>query len=134
MNKQKLFNKEDYILFIDSISIKASKIIKNKSLDLQKRAYNRVTTILYIFVSSCSSFLSHVNSHDAPEGRKLIESIYSKNNNYLLMDRVYEDDKTFDLAEAPSFYIVVSPKKIVSYLGVTIDTFINIAILSNDIF
>ena len=29
------------------------------------------------------------NFHDTPEGRKLIESIYPKNNGYLLIDRPY---------------------------------------------
>ena len=48
------------------------------------------------------------NSHDAPEGRK---SIYSKNNNYLLMDRAYEDDKTLALAKEHGFNAVVPPKK-----------------------
>ena len=54
--------------------------------------------------------LSPDNSHDAPEERKLIESIYSKNNNYLLMDIAYEDDKTLTLAK-DGFDIVVPPKK-----------------------
>ena len=55
--------------------------------------------------------LSPGNSHDAPEGRKLIESIYPKNNNYVLMDRAYEDDKTIALAKAHVFHPVVPPKK-----------------------
>ena len=42
--------------------------------------------------------LSAGNSHDAPEGRKLIKSIDSKVARYLLMDRAYEDDKTRALA------------------------------------
>ena len=40
------------------------------------------------------------NSHDAPEGRKLIKSIYPKNDSYLLIDRAYDNDKTLDLAKA----------------------------------
>ena len=55
--------------------------------------------------------LSPGNFHDASEGRKLIESIYSKNNNYLLMDRAYEDDKTLALAKDHGFNTVVPPKK-----------------------
>ena len=55
--------------------------------------------------------LSPGNSHDAPEGRKLIESIYSKNNNYLLMDRAYENDKTLALAKAYGLKTIVPPKK-----------------------
>ena len=46
-----------------------------------------------------------------PEGRKLIESTYPKNNNYLLVDRADEDDKTIALAKAHSFNVVVPPKK-----------------------
>ena len=38
------------------------------------------------------------------------ESIHSKNNNCLLMDRAYEDDKTLTLAK-DGFDIVVPPKK-----------------------
>ena len=55
--------------------------------------------------------LSPGNSHDTPEGRKLIESIYSKNNNYLLMDRAYEDDKTLALGKNHGFKTVIPPKK-----------------------
>ena len=42
--------------------------------------------------------LSAGNKHDAPEGRKLISSIYSEDSHYLLMDRAYEEDKTRELA------------------------------------
>ncbi len=41
----------------------------------------------------------------------LIKSIYSKNNNYLVMDRAYEDDKTLALVKNYWFRIVVLPKK-----------------------
>ena len=73
---------------------------------------NKVTPMLHIFMSGVFR-LSPGNSHDAPEGRKLIESIYSKNNNYLLMDRAYEDDKALALALAKNhgFKTVVPPKK-----------------------
>ncbi len=55
--------------------------------------------------------LSAGNRHDAPEGRKLIESIFSENKHYLLMDRAYEDDKTRSLASNHGFFPVVPPKK-----------------------
>ena len=55
--------------------------------------------------------LSPDNSQDAPEGRKLINPLYFKNNNYLLMDRAYEDDKTLALAKNHGFKTVVPPKK-----------------------
>ena len=50
--------------------------------------------------------LSPGNSHDATEGRKLIESIYPQNDSYLLLDRTYEDDKTIALAKAYYFHAV----------------------------
>lgn len=55
--------------------------------------------------------LSAGQKHDAPQGRKLIESIYSDNNHYLLMDRAYEDDRTRTLAVQQGFIPVVPPKK-----------------------
>ena len=55
--------------------------------------------------------MSHGNPNDAPEGRKLIKSIYLKNNSYILIDRAYEDDKTIVLAKAHGFRPVVPPKK-----------------------
>ena len=64
-------------------------------------------------IVSCSVVfrLSPGNSHDAPEGKKIIESIYPKNNSYLLTDRVCEDDKTTALAKAHGFHLVVHSKK-----------------------
>ena len=140
MKKQKLLNNDNFIFFIDSTSIKVSPDA-NKNKNNQKQSIGRskggLTTKLHLCcTSSCPVVfrLSPGNAHDAPDGRKLIESIYSKNNNYLLMDRAYEDDKTLDLAKNHGFKTVVLPKKkIVSHLGVMINTFINIAILSNDI-
>ena len=137
MQKQKLINEEDYIFFIDSTSIKMSPDAnKNKNNQKQNigRPKGRLTTKLHLCcISSCPVVfrLSPGNSHDAPEGRKLIESIYSKNNNYLLMDRAYEDDKT--LAKNHGFKTVVPPKKIASYFGTVINSFINNVMISNDI-
>lgn len=45
------------------------------------------------------------------EGRKLIETICSEDNHYLLMDRAYEDDKTRSLAMENRFIPVVPSKK-----------------------
>lgn len=55
--------------------------------------------------------LSAGNKHDAPEGRKLISSIYSEDSHYLLMDRAYEDDKTRELAVKQGFVPIVPPKR-----------------------
>lgn len=54
--------------------------------------------------------LSAGNSHDAPEGRKLIESIKTVQSCHLLMDRAYEDDATRQLAARQGFTPVVPPK------------------------
>ena len=117
MKKQKLLNEEDYIFFIDSTSIKVSPDA-NKNKNNQKQSIGRskggLTTKLHLCCTSSYPVvfrLSPGNSHDAPEGRKLIESIYSKNNNYLLMDRAYEDDKTLALAKNHGFKAVVPPKQ-----------------------
>ena len=87
---------------------------KNNHEQHIRRSKNGLTTNLQLScTSSCPVVfrLSPGNSHDAPKGRKLIESIYSKNNNYLLMDRAYEDDKTLALAKNHGFKTVVTPKK-----------------------
>ena len=117
MKKQKLLNEEDYILFIDSTSIKVSPDA-NRNKNNQEQSIGRskegLTTKLHLCcTSSCPVVfrLSPGNSHNAPEGRKLIESIYSKNNNYLLVHRAYEDDKTLVLTKDNGFKIVVPPKK-----------------------
>ena len=73
-----------------------------------------LTTKLHLCCASDRyAFVFHLsagNQHDAPEGRKLIETIRSENNHNLLMDRAYEDDKTRVLAEEHGFNVVVPPK------------------------
>ena len=76
--------------------------------------------------------LSPGNSHDTSEKRKLMESIYPKNNNYHLMIQAYKNDKTLALAKANGFHSVVLPKKIVNTLDYTINNFTNNAIILND--
>ena len=73
----------------------------------------RITKLHLRCTASCPVVfrLSPDNFHDTPEGRKLIESIYPKNNSYLLMDRAHEDYKTLALAKAHGFCTVVPPKK-----------------------
>ena len=87
---------------------------KNKNNQEQSIGHSKggLTTKLHLCcTSSCPVVfrLSPGNFREAPEGKKLIESIYSKNNNYLLMDRAYEDDKT--LAKNHGFKAVIPPKK-----------------------
>ena len=115
IKKQKLLNEDDYIFFMDSTGIKVSPDA-NKNKNNQEQSIGRskggLTTKLHLcYTSSCPVVfrLSPSNFREAPEGRKLIESIYSKNNNYLLMGRAYEDDKT--LAKNHSLKTVVPPKK-----------------------
>ena len=67
--------------------------------------------------------LSPGNNHDAPEDRKLISNIHSDYDNFLLMDRAYEDDKTRQAVKESGFIPVVPPKK----LGFMILNFINAA-------
>lgn len=85
-------------------------LIKDKAPDLQNVNNNEVAPVLRIFMPSVV-LLFPGNSHDTSEGRKLIESIYAKNNNYLLIDRAYEDDKILDLVKDSGFCTIVSSKK-----------------------
>ena len=54
--------------------------------------------------------ISPGNNHDAPEGRLLLEEIFSEDDHYLAMDRAYEDNATRELAEQQGFIPVVPPK------------------------
>ena len=67
-----------------------------------------------------------------PLKKKMIGLIYPKNNNYLLVDKAYEDDKTIALAKAHGFITVLHLKKIVNLIGFMINNFINSEILLND--
>ena len=78
--------------------------------------------------------LSAGNKHDAPEGRKLIESFYSEDKHYLLMDRAYEDNETRELAVKQGFVPVVPPKRNRKILGNMIRNFTSVAMKLNDIF
>ena len=59
--------------------------------------------------SMCSS--SAGNKNDAPEGRKLIDRIYSGDKHYLLADLAYEDNETRKLSKQHGFKLIVPPKK-----------------------
>ena len=50
-------------------------------------------------------------THDAPEGRKLIELLNAEVAQYLLMARDYEDDETRALVFSRGLIPVVAPKK-----------------------
>ena len=53
-------------------------------------------------LSECYAFVFRIydgNCHDAPQIRKLIETIYFKDDHNLFMDKAYENDKTLALAE-----------------------------------
>ena len=113
MKKQKLLNEEDYIFFIDSTSIKvspdANKNNNNKKQSIGRSKGGLTTKLRLCCTSSCPVVfrLSPVNSHDFHEER----NIYSKNNNCLMMDKAYEDNKTLALLEDHGFKIVIPPKK-----------------------
>ncbi len=55
--------------------------------------------------------LSAGNRYDAPEGRKLIESLGSEAEKYLFMDRAYEDGETRLSRLNGGLIPVVTPKK-----------------------
>lgn len=79
--------------------------------------------------------LSAGNKHDAPEGRKLIESFYSEDKHYLLMDRAYEDNETRELAiKQGVLYLLFRQKETVKILGNMIRNFTSAAMKLNDIF
>ena len=68
------------------------------------RAFKRGLNTKIHLISCSSKFaltfrLSPGNNHDAPEGRKLIETITSDGKHYLIMDRAYEGYETRSLAE-----------------------------------
>lgn len=69
--------------------------MEGKVSDVQKRTHNKAS---YGERSALAIRLSAGNKHDAPEGRKLLESIYSYDKHYLLMDRAYRDNETIALA------------------------------------
>ena len=107
------------IVCIDSTSIKVTPRCC-RSLQVKRRTEYRtfkrgLTTKLHLAsTTERSAFAFHIsagNRHDAPEGRKLLETIYSDDNHYLLMDRAYEDDETRALAVQQGFIPVVPPKK-----------------------
>lgn len=70
------------------------------------------------------------DSHDATEEKKLIEAIYLENNNDLLIDETYEDDKTLSLARVRGFHVIIFQKKIVNSPISTINNFIDHAIIT----
>jgi hypothetical protein len=73
-----------------------------------------LTSKIHALVVSAKNLLefsiSPGNSHDAPEGQKLLEKVCSHDNHPLLMDRAYEGDETRFLAEQRGFVPVVPPK------------------------
>lgn len=106
------------IICIDSTSIKvhpdaagARKSSGEQSIGRSKGAHNKDSFGFHV-CEICNDFrLSAGNKHDAPEGRKLIESFYSEDKHYLLMDRAYEDNETRELAVKQGFVPVVPPKR-----------------------
>ena len=64
------------------------------------------------------------DSHNSSELRKLIKSIYHKNNSYLSIDKVYEENKTLALAKLTAFTQLFHLKKIVNLLDHAIKNFI----------
>lgn len=99
MKEPKLPNDDNYIIFNVSPDAIKNRIAQGQSIGRSKWANNEVAPMLYIFVPSYLWQLLRCHL----EGTKFIEFIYSKNNNYLLLNRVYEDDKTLALTKFHSF-------------------------------
>ena len=55
--------------------------------------------------------LSAGNKNDAPEGRKLIKTMHSRDKQKLIADRAYEDEQTRKVMKEQGFIPVVPPKK-----------------------
>ena len=74
-----------------------------------------MTTKIHLCSSSSKfAFVFHIsagNRNDAPEGRKLIRSMYSKDKHILIADRAYEDTQTRKIMSEQGFIPVVPPKK-----------------------
>lgn len=104
-------------------------MIRSKALDIQNELTKKLHTC-YIPISVC---LLAILTMPLPKGRKLIEFIYPKNNNYPLTGRAYERDKTLVLTKAHGFYIVASPKKIINPFGSAINNFANNATILKNI-
>lgn len=107
------------IICIDSTSVKvhpdAAGARKSEG-EQSIRSFKRGLTTKIHLASASARYaiifrLSAGNKHDAPEGRKLIESFYSEHNHYLLMDRAYEDNETRKIAAEQGFVPVVPPKR-----------------------
>ena len=68
--------------------------------------------------------LSPGNSHDAPQGRLLMETVgKQKEVKPLIMDKAYEDDETWFIATSLGFSPVVPPKSNRKTRGSTIKSF-----------
>lgn len=73
---------------------------------------NEIIPVLYPYISGgVHSFPG--NSHAVTEYRKLIDSICSENNHYLVMDRAHKHDEFCSLAKSNSFCVVNTTKKVV---------------------
>ena len=68
-------------------------------IDWPKRKSDKTDS--YTFSCPEAFCLSPGNYYDTHAGKKLIESVYSKNNNYLLMTRAYEKDHGFSTTIPP---------------------------------
>ena len=91
-------------------------LMQSRSLISGNSLKRYVTADVFVNYLECTSaedafVLSAGNCHDALQGRKLLNTIYSESDHYLLMDRAYEDNKTRSLAEENGFIPIVPLKK-----------------------
>ena len=75
--------------------------------------------------------LSAGNKNDAPEGRKLIQTIRTTSQHYLVADRAYEDRMTREISAQQGFIFVVPPKKTANRHGIMTHKYINVEMKLN---
>ena len=66
-----------------------------------------------------------LNKNDAPEGRKLIQTIKASSPKYLVAGRAYEDKQTREISAQQGFIFVVPPKKTANKAGNMTNRYIN---------
>ena len=101
--------------YIYQSSSKCSRSFKKSGKQSIGRSRGGLTTKIHLCSSSSKfAFVFHLSAgkrNDAPEGRKLIRGMYSKDKHILIADRAYEDKQTRTIMKEQGFIPVVPPKK-----------------------
>ena len=101
--------------YICQSSSQCDRSVKKSGKQSIGRSRGGLTTKIHLCSSSSKfAFLFHLsaeNRNDAPEGRKLIRSMYSQDMHILIADRAYEDKQTRTIMKEQGFIPVIPPKK-----------------------